>query len=227
MDGFGESLFALQTGINSLLAILTRFGAGGASKSVTIMNAALGDVACSDAAFAGNPGAILAACPSPKDMADYFGTAGVLLAPLAATGGLAAFFASEFQGLHDTLTGEDRYTILIKNAVSFPVQAACTAQALAGPAHTYVAAHGGRVNVNEIATHACDEGYAEMIVNTTPGNGPPYEWTMAFHAVSGNWQVIGSSDYIPPGSFGMPTSVGETLVNALQANQGGNEHVSF
>jgi hypothetical protein len=115
MDGFGESLFALQTGINSLLAILTRFGAGGASKSITIMNTALGDIACSDAAFAGNPGAILASCLSPKDMADYFGTAGVLLAPLAATGGLAAFFASEFQGLHDTLTGEDQYTIIVKN----------------------------------------------------------------------------------------------------------------
>lgn len=114
-DGFGESLFALQTGINSLLAILTRFGAGGASKSITVMNTALGDVGCADAAFAGNPGAILASCLSPKDMADYFGTVGVLLAPLAAAGGLAAFFASEFQGLHDILTNEDQYTIIIKH----------------------------------------------------------------------------------------------------------------
>jgi len=114
-DGFGESLFALQTGIDSLLAILTRFGAGGAAKSITIMNTALGDVACADAAYGGNPGAILASCLSPKDMADYFGTVGVLLAPLAAAGGLAAFFASEFQSLHDTLTGEDQYTILFKN----------------------------------------------------------------------------------------------------------------
>jgi len=38
VDGFGESLFALQTAINSLLAILTRFGVGGASKSITVMN---------------------------------------------------------------------------------------------------------------------------------------------------------------------------------------------
>jgi hypothetical protein len=115
VDGFGQSLFALQTGINSLLAILTRFGAGGASKSITVMNAALNDAACADAAFAGNPGAILASCLSPKDMADYFGTVGVLLAPLAAAGGLADFFASEFQGLHDILTNQDQYTIIVKH----------------------------------------------------------------------------------------------------------------
>jgi hypothetical protein len=119
-DGFGQSLFALQTGINSLLAILTRFGAGGASKSVTAMNDALGDEACANAMLAGNPGSILASCLSPKDMADYFGPAGVLLAPLAAAGGLADFFASEFQGLRDILTGKDKYTIIVQRQATFP-----------------------------------------------------------------------------------------------------------
>jgi hypothetical protein len=33
LDGFGQSLFALQTGINALLAILTRFGVGGAPRA--------------------------------------------------------------------------------------------------------------------------------------------------------------------------------------------------
>jgi len=112
-DGFGQSLFALQTGINALLAILTRFGAGGASKGVTVMNDALGDAACADALGGGNPGAILASCLSPKEMLDYFGPAGLLLAPLAAIGALADFFASEFQGLHDIWTNRDKYTILI------------------------------------------------------------------------------------------------------------------
>jgi hypothetical protein len=115
-DGFGQSLFALQTGINSLLAILTRFGAGSPSKAVTVMNKALGNEACAAAMLAGNPGSILSSCLSPKDMADYFGTAGVLLAPLAAAGGLAAFFDSEFQGLHDILTGRDRYAIYLHAA---------------------------------------------------------------------------------------------------------------
>lgn len=120
-DGFGQSLFALQTGINALLAILTRFGTGGAAKGVTVMNDALGDAACADAMFAGNPGSILASCLSPKDMTDYFGTAGVLLAPLAAAGGLADFFASEFQGLHDIWTNKDQYTILVRRQAAVPV----------------------------------------------------------------------------------------------------------
>jgi len=54
-------------------------------------------------------------------MIDYFGTAGVLLAPLAAAGGLADFFASEFQGLHDILTGKDHYTILVQAQAAIPV----------------------------------------------------------------------------------------------------------
>lgn len=115
-DGLGQGLFALQTGINALLAILTRFGAGGASKGITAMNDALGDAACADALSAGNPGSILASCLSPKDMIDYFGTAGLLLAPLAAAGGLADFFASEFQGLRDILTGHDTYQIIVTRA---------------------------------------------------------------------------------------------------------------
>jgi hypothetical protein len=113
MDDFGQSLFALQTGINALLAILTRFGAGGASNGVSVMSDELGDAACADALSGGNPGAILASCLSPKDMVDDFGPAGLLLAPLAAAGALADFFASEFQGLHDIWTHRDQYTIII------------------------------------------------------------------------------------------------------------------
>jgi hypothetical protein len=70
-------------------------------KGITVMNTALGNAACADAMFAGNPGSILASCLSPKDMIDDFGSPGLLVAPLAAVGGLANFFASEFQGLHD------------------------------------------------------------------------------------------------------------------------------
>jgi hypothetical protein len=120
-DGFGQGLFALQTGINALLAILTRFGAGGASKGITAMNDALGDAACADALPAGNPGAILASCLSAKDMIDDFGPVGLLLAPLAAAGGLADFFASEFQGLHDILTQDDQYTIVVQRQAAVPV----------------------------------------------------------------------------------------------------------
>ena len=121
MDGFGQSLFALQTGLNAMVAILTRFGAGGASKSITAMDDALRANACVNALLAGNPGSILSSCLSPTDMADYYGPVGVLLAPLAAAGGLADFFASEFEGLKDILTSRDKYTITAKRQVAVPV----------------------------------------------------------------------------------------------------------
>jgi glutamate mutase epsilon subunit len=64
---------------------------------------------------------ILASCLSPKDMLEDFGKAGLLLAPLAAAGGLADFLASEFQGLHDILTGQDQYTIIVQRQAAVPV----------------------------------------------------------------------------------------------------------
>jgi hypothetical protein len=121
IDGFGQSLFALQTAVNTLLVILTRFGAGSESTAINITNEALGKVNCADALFGGNPGSILASCLDPTEMAEYFGTVGVLLAPLAATGGLADFFASEFQALHDTWTHDDQYTIVLRRAAAVPV----------------------------------------------------------------------------------------------------------
>jgi hypothetical protein len=120
MDGFGQSLFALQTGINSLLDILTRFGAGSGSKSTDVLQKALEAPACAQAMLDGNSGAILTSCLDPAEMAEYFGTVGVLLAPLAAAGGLASFFNSEFQGLHDVWTKEDRYSVTIENTGTGP-----------------------------------------------------------------------------------------------------------
>lgn len=125
IDGVGQGLLALQTGINSLLAILFRFGAEDSpedvSKSVTVLNRALGDTACADALSGGNPGSILSSCLSPADLAKDFGTVGVLLAPLAAAGGLADFFGSEFQALHDTWTHDDQYTVLLNRTAAVPV----------------------------------------------------------------------------------------------------------
>jgi hypothetical protein len=46
---------------------------------------------------------------------------GWLLASLAAAGGLVAFFASEFQDLHDVLTSDDRYDIVVRRQAAVPV----------------------------------------------------------------------------------------------------------
>jgi hypothetical protein len=179
VDGFGQSLFALQTGINALLAILTRFGASGASRSVTVMTDALGDAACADAMHSGNPGSILASCLSPKEMIDYFGTAGLLLAPLAAAGGLADFFASEFQGLHDIWTHEDQYTIVVQRQAAAPV--------LGQPVGTFT---------NN------SQGFGEVRPATVFNGGDPTG--LVTHITWSSWgdstaTGTGTSDYVGPG----------------------------
>jgi hypothetical protein len=219
IDGLGESLFALQTGINALLAILTRFGAGGASKGVTVMNDALGDAACVDAVGGANPGAILASCMSPKDMLDYFGTAGLLLAPLAAVGGLADFFASEFEGLHDVWTQEDQYTIVIHH-LSGAVVPACSAPLLFGAA---VAGQHFSTNPAEYPSSAgqgpgaydpvCDGIWAIALVShpqvgTTDGG-------VLFRAEGSSWTYVAGIGGVPADCIlernGVPASVAEVL----------------
>jgi hypothetical protein len=189
MDGFGQSLFALQTGINALLAILTRFGAGGATKSITVMNDALGDAACADAMLAGNPGGILASCLSPKDMLEDFGSAGLLLAPLAAAGGLADFFASEFQGLHDIWTNEDQYTIVVRRQTAVPVLGQLTGDFVNG------------------------QGFGEIRPATVFNGGDPTG--LVTHISWSSWgggtaTGTGTSDYVGPGQY-VATGTQETV----------------
>lgn len=111
-------------------------------------------------------------------------------------------------------------------AVSSPEGATCSAQALAHAAHAYMVAQ-GRTDTREIDAHACTQEYAEILFDGSAGTALDYQATLAFKAVSGQWHVIGDSDYIPPGSFGMPVSVGQALNKTLQASSGGNEGVSF
>lgn len=218
VDGFGQSMFALQTGINALLAILTRFGAGGAAKGITIMNDALGDAACADAMLAGNPGAILTSCMSPKDMLEDFGTVGLLLAPLAATGGLADFFASEFQGLHDIWTHEDQYTVLINDtgsaappcSASLLFTAAVAGQHFSTNPAEYPPTQGqGPGAYNQI----CDGNWAIALVShphvgTTDGE-------VLFHAEGGSWRYVGGVGGVPADCIleqnGVPASVAKVL----------------
>ena len=101
----------------------------------------------------------------------------------------------------------------------------CTATALAYAAQAYEAAHNdpdGPLPV--INAQACDAGYAETVF--TASGGPGYTATLAFKASPAGWQEIGSSDYITPGSFGMPTSAGQAINNSLTASSQ-HESVAF
>lgn len=208
----------LQTGINALLAILTRFGAGGAARGTTVMNDALGDAACAHAMLAGNSGAVLTSCMSPKDMLEDFGAVGLLLAPLAATGGLADFFASEFQGSHDIWTREDQYTILINGTIS--AAPPCLASLL------FTAAVAGQHFSTNPAVYPptqgqgpgaydpiCDGNWAIALVShphvgTTDGE-------VVFRAEGGSWRYVGSVGGVPADCIleqnGVPASVAKVL----------------
>jgi hypothetical protein len=126
MDGYGQSLYALQTGVNTLLEILNRFGVGGGPVAVTVASTLLGDVACLDSIDHG-PAAMLTSCFSPKEIAQAFGDKAVFLIPIMVAGPLVSFFESEFQALIDQFNHDDQQDIEVDRADSI---VSCTARFL-------------------------------------------------------------------------------------------------
>jgi len=101
----------------------------------------------------------------------------------------------------------------------------CTATALAHAAQVYEAAHHDPDGaLPEINAQACDAGYAEVVFTQTAP--PGYTAAIALKASPSGWQEIGSADYIPPGQFGMPPSVGKTINKEL-ASAPQTEQVAF
>jgi hypothetical protein len=66
-------------------------------------------------------GALVSGCFSPSHLLKAFGTAGLLLAPIVAVGGLVAFFHGEWNALVDQFNGHDKYTVAITRANQPPV----------------------------------------------------------------------------------------------------------
>ena len=88
LDGFGQSLYALQVGITTLVSILTRFGAGGveaAKVSAKMLTAA----SCTDAIGKGS-GALISGCFDAATLFAALGTKALLLVPLMVFGPLIA-----------------------------------------------------------------------------------------------------------------------------------------
>ncbi len=101
----------------------------------------------------------------------------------------------------------------------------CDASALAYAAQAYETAHGDPDGpLPEITAHACEAGYA--IVVFTQSAPPEYEASIAFQATSAGWAFVGISDYIAPGDFGIPESVGADIDAAI-ASKPDAERVSF
>lgn len=113
MDGLGQSLYALQTGIDTLLKILTRFGAGANTKTIDAFNTILGAPGCADAVVHKTGGDVISSCFDAEDLFKAFGAKAFLLTPIMAAGALVSFFHSEWNALIDQFNGHDKYQITI------------------------------------------------------------------------------------------------------------------
>ena len=119
IDGFGQSLVAIQTAAKALLFILTKFGGKELNGDALLrwMDAATTAPDCAEA-FP-NPGKVLTACFDDKALA---GLVGAVWAPVAgavlAVAGVLAFIQGEINMLTDTINGNGRYTVQIKRAAA-------------------------------------------------------------------------------------------------------------
>lgn len=117
-DGLGQSLYALQVGLETLAAILTRFGKGSNPKlkdfrAVEQMDRLLTKAPCVEAVRAANPIAMVKECLEPEELVRMFGNAALLIVPLVVFGPLIEFFHSEFNALGDQFDGRSRYALII------------------------------------------------------------------------------------------------------------------
>ena len=115
MDGMGQSLYALETGVTTLISILTRLGVGSPSKYINAAGKLEGTPSCADA-LGKDAGSMISGCFSPKDLVDAFGTAGIILAPIVATGAVIAFFHSEWNALVDQFNHHDKYIVQLSRS---------------------------------------------------------------------------------------------------------------
>lgn len=117
-DGLGESLFVLQTAMSTLLEILNELKPTDTGNLGRIMNAATEVSGCAGALTAREPVALMSGCLSPSALVRIFqaaglGTIGWLLAPVVGADGVAAFFNTKWQHIHNLLTSRDYYTITV------------------------------------------------------------------------------------------------------------------
>jgi hypothetical protein len=113
MDGLGQSLYALQTGVDTALELLSKFGfRSTGSSSLNALNSMVGDSQCA-ASLGDGVGALLAGCFNPKQLLKTFGAKATILIPLMVFGPIVAFFHSEWNALVDQFNHHDEYTIRI------------------------------------------------------------------------------------------------------------------
>lgn len=123
-SGYAQSLYQLETGVSTLGAILSRFGAEDigiadlfASKGLKVtmgfMDSLLAIKDCLNALFPPDAGKLISGCFTPADIMKAFGWKGLLLAPIMALGSILEFFRSEASSLVDLLKDTPSYEVIV------------------------------------------------------------------------------------------------------------------
>jgi len=134
--GEANALAQLQFGVETLVSITTRFGAGGGTiknGAITLTKADhiakvtsdfLSIKSCGaqlfnvqDVSF----GSLLQNCFSPENLAQVFGWRGVFLGAIMVVGPLVEFFRGQFNSIGDMLNGRDKTTIIVSYKKPSPV----------------------------------------------------------------------------------------------------------
>ncbi|GAA0918806.1 hypothetical protein Vau01_124350 [Virgisporangium aurantiacum] len=168
-SGYAQSLAQLQFGVEVLLSLLTRFGAGppsngqaGFNRTVVIMDELLTGAGCADAVRSVNVGQVITQCFSPKQIIEAFGWQGLLLAPVVAVGSVLEYFRSSFNALGDLFNDRAEYQVQIRRTgptlPSCPDKQQIEAIVRAYPASPRIE----RATVESAVT--CDAGWASATV---------------------------------------------------------------
>lgn len=112
LDSFSQNLYALQTGVQSLLAIGARLGAASNGPSMQIVDRLLRVRDC-DASLTHGSAAVLKHCFNPDAVVQALGSVGLLLAPLMTVRGLPRFFTSSYRAVVNEPAGRDAFSVRI------------------------------------------------------------------------------------------------------------------
>lgn len=112
LDGVGWSLYQLQVGVESALALLTRFGLESGSQAIEVVDRLADTASCADAMGA-TGGDVIARCMSVKNLTEALGWRGVIVGAAMVSGKIVAFFHSSFNALFDQLNGRDQYQLVV------------------------------------------------------------------------------------------------------------------
>ncbi len=129
-DAGAQLMYSLQTGLEALVFILTRFGEKQIAKvaGAKLLSSALDYTECGDAALAelqgkSTLGDVMAACLGTKAVEKTFPVWSIILDFVVEGTGFIAYLVSEYQGIHDILTSRDQYVVIVARSLPSPCQA--------------------------------------------------------------------------------------------------------